>query len=417
MLAALAVLVVSCAAPGTQVTDIPSQPTLPDVKIERHPEPADLSGNYLELTSIPKFDPNVAGVWQVDLRSRDLTKIDMKASFSNLIYAIFDSKTQWPTSDKMPVGFDWQKIMGLGKDPGLGVRALHEQGITGAGIGIAIIDQPLLIDHQEYKDRLRLYEEINIPPETEAQMHGGAVASIAVGKTIGVAPEADLYYIGALTSDWDPNTNDFTRDFNYHAQAVHRILEINRGLPEDYKIRVIAMQVGWSPDQAGYDEITAAVNEAKEAVIFVISSSLGSTHGLYFQGLGRYPLDDPNEFESYVPGLWWEKDFFSEMPLNTYLWSAPDHMLLIPMDSRATASPTGTKDYVFYRQGGWSWSIPYLAGMYALSVQVKPEISPEEFWETALSTGKTIKIQHSGQYYAFGIILDPQSLIAAIKSK
>jgi hypothetical protein len=85
------------------------------------------------------------------------------------------------------------------------------------------------------------------------------------------------------------------------------------------------------------------------------------------------------------------------------------------MDSRTTASPTGTEDYTFYRQAGWSWSIPYLAGMYALSVQVKPEITPEEFWETALSTGKTIKIQHSGQYYALGIILDPQSLIAAMK--
>ena len=29
-------------------------------------------------------------------------------------------------------------------------------------------------------------------------MHGPAVASIAVGKTVGVAPEADLYYISSV---------------------------------------------------------------------------------------------------------------------------------------------------------------------------------------------------------------------------
>jgi hypothetical protein len=92
-------------------------------------------------------------------------------------------------------------------------------------------------------------------------------------------------------------------------------------------------------------------------------------------------------------------------------------MLLVPMDSRTTASPTGTEDYVFYRQGGWSWSIPYLAGMYALAVQVKPEITPEAFWETALETGRTIHIGHNGKDYEFGVILDPQALIEAIRDK
>ncbi|HEY3474798.1 MAG TPA: hypothetical protein VGK56_09330 [Anaerolineales bacterium] len=65
--------------------------------------------------------------------------------------------------------------------------------------------------------------------------------------------------------------------------------------------------------------------------------------------------------------------------------------------TRTTASPTGTKDYVFYRQGGWSWSIPYLAGMYALETQVQPEITPEQFWDTALDTGKPIHIGHNGK--------------------
>ena len=401
------ILLTSCGTPATTSTVSATEESTPPLNIVRHPQPADYSSLYPGLTSIPKFDPNSTDSWQIDLRSRDLTKIDMTASLADLMYADFDSKTQWPSANKIPTGFDSQKIMELGKDPGLGMRALHEQEIVGQGVGIAIIDQPLLVDHQEYQERLQLYEEINIVPGSEAAMHGAAVTSIAVGKTIGVAPGADLYYIGAWTGDWEPDTNNFTWNFKYYAQAVRRILEINRGLPEGRKIRVIAMQVGWSPEQAGYDDITAAVNEAKSEGFFIVCSSFSDIYGYNFHGMGRDPLADPNKFESYAPGLWWVKDFYAGMPLK--------QTLLIPMDSRTTASPTGVNDYVFYREGGWSWSIPYLAGTYALAVQVKPDITPEEFWATALETGKTIQITHEGKEYSFGMILDPQALIAALQ--
>jgi hypothetical protein len=214
----------------------------------------------------------------------------------------------------------------------------------------------------------------------------------------------------------------YTWTFNYYAQAVRRVLEINKNLPEDRKIRVISMQIGWSTrsDSACYNEIVAAVNEAKGAGIFVVSSSLGQTYELYFHGLGRNPLSDPNHFESYQPGLWWEKDFYAGMTLEAYPpGKLPKNtpILLVPMDSRTTAGPTGVNDYTFYRGGGWSWSIPYLAGMYALAVQVKPDITPEEFWATALETGRTIELQYDGKEYEFGVILDPQALMDAIQTK
>lgn len=345
----------------------------------------------------------------MDLRSSDLTKLDLSKSKEDLIHADFDSKTKWPPTDKMPADFDWQKIMEINKDPGLGIKNLHQQGINGTSIGIAIIDQPLLVDHVEYKDQIRLYEEINIGPNDRASMHGAAVTSIAVGKTVGVAPQADLYYIGTWTVDWGVGTNGFTWNFAYYAQAVRRILEINKDLPENRKIRVIAMQVGWDPSQKGYDEITAAVDEAKAQEILVVSSSLSEIYGFHFHGLGKLPTFDPNNFESYLPGSWWEKEYYGGMPLKD--------TLLVPMDSRTTASPTGIEDYVFYRQGGWSWSIPYIAGMYALAAQVEPNITPEQFWETALQTGKTIQLQHDGKEYNFGVILDPQALIEELKNE
>jgi len=380
---------------------------MPEVKIVRHPQPDNYSAINV-YTEPPIYNPNSTDQWQVDLRSSDLTKLDLSKSKEDLLYADFDSKTQWPIANKMPADFDWQKIMELGKDPGLGIRTLHEEGITGKGIGIAIIDQTLLVDHIEYKDRIRVYEEAEDITDgwLQTQMHGPAVASIAVGRTIGVAPDADLYFIA--TAMCSQGTYESV-DFACLAKNVRRIIEINKDLPSARKIRVLSMSIGWGPQSKGYAEIIAAINEAKAEGIFVISVSLEQTYGWNFIGLGRNSIADPNNFQSYEPGLPWQEYFYQNTLPSTMLW--------VPMDSRTTASPTGTEDYVFYREGGMSWAVPYLAGMYALAVQVKPDITPEEFWDTALKTGKTIQLQHDDKEYEFGVILDPQALINAIKGK
>lgn len=374
-------------------------------KIDRRPAVADYQRGL--MTEIPTYNPESNEYWQMDLRGYDLSQLDLSNSLEDLYYTDFDDRTTWPSKDRMPMGYDWKQIMELGKNPGLGVRSLHAQGITGKGVSIAIVDQVLLIEHQEYANRLQLYEEINVKPNTSAQMHGAAVASIAVGKTIGVAPGADLYYIASWTGDWSDN-GDFTWNFQYYAQAVRRILEINKRLPEDRKIRVISMQVGWNPKQKGYDDIMSAVEDAKDAEMLIVCSSIEKVHDFRFNGLGRNPMDDPELFDSYKPGLFWSKAF----PRNERFLNR----LMVPMDSRTTASPTGKDEYVFYRQGGWSWAIPYIAGVYALVLQVDPTVTPEQFWLKAMETGSHTDIKLGRKTYSFGPILNPVALISSIRA-
>jgi hypothetical protein len=377
-------------------------------KIDRHPAP-DGWADRGPLGELPAYDPASTDPLQVDLRGWDLSALDLRSALADLQSADFDDRTIWPPAERMPPEFYWQRIMELGRNPGLGVRRLHEGGITGQGVGIAIIDQPLLAGHQEYAARLRLYEEIHVTAGTQAQMHGTAVASIAVGQTVGVAPGADLYYVGSWTGDFGLGDNGFTYNFAYYAKSVRRILEINVQLPPRRRIRVIALQVAWGPEQRGYDDLTAAVDEARAAGIFVVSSSLEATFGLRFNGLGRDPSADPDLFESYGPGSWWAGEFgVSE-------WLAD--RLLVPMDSRTTASPAGTGEYVFYRHGGWSWSIPYIAGIYALACQIDPAVTPDRFWQLAMQTGRTIQVVRDDQVHALGPILDPVALIAALQGK
>ncbi|MFC1634098.1 S8 family serine peptidase [Planctomycetota bacterium] len=370
-------------------------------KIDRKPKPS--RWNRGEMKSLPKYDPNSDNSFQVDLRCRDLSKLDLSNSIDDLLYASFDDRTVWPANDKMPHDFTWQKFMELGKNPGLGVRRLHEKGITGRGVRVAILDQPLLVDHQEYAERVRLYEEIGLEGRTEPAMHGAAVASIAVGKTVGVAPEAELYYIGKYNFD-----RKGTITMRYIAQGIDRILEINEQLPKDNKIRVISISRGWGPSNDGYDDVMAACEEAKAAGIFVVSCSLDRVYGFQFHGLGRHPSADPDLFESYEPGLWWAKGFYDSARMRG------SDRLLIPMDSRTTASPCGSDKYVFYRQGGWSWSVPYIAVVYALAAQVEPDITPERFWDLAMKTGRTIELEYKGEKCPFGPIIDPVKLIGSI---
>jgi hypothetical protein len=141
--------------------------------------------------------------------------------------------------------------------------------------------------------------------------------------------------------------------------------------------------------------------------MLVICSSVEQVHGFAFQGLGRPLLANPDDASLCTPGSWWAQEFYDG--------AVPPNRLLVPMDARTTASPTGTTEYVFYAEGGWSWAIPYIAGMYALAAQVEPKITPERFWALALKTGRTIPVSHEGKSLDLGRILAPAQLMEALR--
>lgn len=374
----------------------------------RLPRPRSLSSSKPSLEADKPFS--------LDLRHADATGLNAREHLAELLLASFDEGTRWPAASELPEGYEPMHILNVGKSPGLGVRELHRRGLTGKGVSIAVIDQPLLTEHVEYANRLKHYEEI--PPlksggivarlsgggEGQASMHGCAVASIAAGRTVGVAPGSDLYFIAARLAgkEWGK------RDFTCAAQAVDRILELNRQLPPESRIRVISLSVGWDPGEQGYEAMQRAALRAKEAGMLVICSSVENVHGFKFHGLGRTPTADPENAASYGPGLWWAG----------MVERAPDRFgadrLLVPMDSRTTASPHGPNEYVFYRNGGWSWSIPWIAGLYALALEANPTLTPERFWDAAMHTGDFVEIRVAGQPVRFGPIANPVRLIESL---
>lgn len=396
VMATLAFFLVAC---NTRPNDLPSAETM---AIERYPGPADWGrGALTSLSDIPEN----AGVW--DLRQYDVSTLDFSEHLHILMNADFDTTTVWPRSEGLPNEFSWEQRLEQGKNPGLGVRALHERGITGAGVVIAIVDQPLLIEHSEYAGRLLSYREFGIDTAVSSQMHGPAVTSIAIGETVGVAPEARAHYAAAFAGY--RVDGEYIRDYTAKAEAIRYLLDMNTRLPPSEQFRVISISAGWVGGPPGYDEVVAAVAEARAAGVLVVYSGMSrfSETGFGVEGFGRTPFFSPDGYDSIRPGINWEQNFIH----GNFVPNA----LLAPMDARTTAGPTGEDDYTYYHSGGVSWAIPWVSGLYALAVQVEPTMTPEYFERLALETAQTVSFTINDEIYSLSSVVDPTALISALE--
>ena len=264
-------------------------------------------------------------------------------------------------------------LLEAGRDPGLGVRSLQARSITGQGVNVAIIDQPLLTDHPEISDAIVDYYDAGGYTD-EGTMHGPAVASILAGKTIGVAPGAHIYY--AVTPG--------TADSRPYADALHYILALNDTLPESEKIR--AVSVSANPGNANFFENAglwqAALSDAEDAGLLVLTvqgASAGSAR--FVPGLAAFDpaqRDNPAACRMGQPGAF----------LITPLARKNPNYVGVPCAYRTVAEEyiSGQCGYRYDVQGGLSWGIPYCVGVMALGWQVAPALTNEEMLTLLVST-------------------------------
>ncbi len=330
-----------------------------------------------------------------DFRDKDLSHQDFTNTDINVLKTIdFDNKTKWPSQEKLPTNFNPASILENSKNPGLGLKELHIQGITGKGINVAIVDQKLDTKHSEYFENLLSYEEIRNVCD-EISMHGPAVSSLLVGKNCGVAPESNLYYKATPSGK---NCN-----WNNQAEALNKIIEDNKNFIEENKIRIISCSLGYpNPDFKGDLSLyKKSIEEAKKnGIIFIDSNTLFESG---FVGGGSFT--DKDNIDTYEEWLFTQeskkdKKFF-------------EGKIIIPCDYRTIASSWNKKEideqsgYEFHGQGGVSWSIPYLAGVYALMLQIKKDLTVEEMNKILKETAR---INKNGLK-----IIDPQKAIESIK--
>lgn len=266
-----------------------------------------------------------------------------------------------------------QQILEDAKHP-TEMDALHTQGFTGKGIAIAIIDQRLYLDHPEYKDRIKHYEMVGHWPKAKdtTDYHGSLVTGCAVGKTTGTAPDADVYYIAA--NNWPikedvPYIKAIEKALNeplkmghrYNViMAIKRILEINKTLPENEKIRFLSCSWGSEQDQLREqcDELFA---ECERNGIMVIG-------GFYKPNRNKTRPSTKTGKTIDAKG----QDVTEKLKTDSG----------IPTDRKTT--PYFKGGYIYKKLGGSSSTFPYIAGVFACACQGNQIFFTRPNWQDEL---------------------------------
>ena len=235
-----------------------------------------------------------------DVRFKDLSKLKLADRPPLPATLTFNLKTIWPT--EMPPGGEPARLLADAMNPGLGVRNLHREGLTGKGVNVAIIDQPLYQDHPEFAGKIAAYHDVGC--ESESSMHGPAVASLLVGTQCGCAPDARVYFVAAPS---------WTRDSAYQARALDWITDQNEKLLAGEKIRVVSVSAApsgsGSPFERNKEMWDTACGRAEKAGILVLDCT--SHHGFlgpcYYRALPPLEVRNPQMFQGSNSCFWFQK--------------------------------------------------------------------------------------------------------------
>lgn len=314
------------------------------------------------ITSVKEFD---------DVRWKDLSKLDLSDKKGLIATLTFNQKTIWPGLAKMPPGLKPDKLLAKAMNPGLGIRRLHQQGITGKGVNVAIIDQPLYQDHPEFAGKIVAYYDTGCG--SESSMHGPAVTSLLVGTNCGTAPDARVYYVAAPS---------WTRDTAYQAKALNWVIEQNKKLPASEKIRVVSVSAAPSGPGSPFDkhnkmwDKACALAEAEGILVFDCTSHHGFISSCWYDS--SYP-ENIARCTAGFPG----RQGFRARPGS----------ILVPSSPRTTAEEMekGDFSYIYWGRGGLSWAIPYCAGVLALGWQLNPDFGGEQMRELLFKSAYTTR--------------------------
>lgn len=315
------------------------QPTIYPMKVVRTPANLEAAG-ALE----PYADCGWVSAYP-ELMNADLSHAP------GLAYSLsFADDTILPSADRLPAGFDPQALLEWGKYPGLNVDVLHEHGFTGKGAVIAYVDGSIE-DHEQYAgENVHYLNKYNDPPD----VHGTTVLSLLAGKDIGTAPEAEVYYF-AQKFDWDA-------DQKCLADCLYHLLEVNRGLPEDKRITMVGFSNNIDDACPNADALRTAVKACEDAGIMV-----------WF--CGEYSTC------AFVPGS--DKNDYRNVTAQTMYYSPTG--LHVPASGR-TSAKSGGQHYIYWQDGGLSWTMPYMLGLYAIVIEIDPTLTQDELRKLALDT-------------------------------
>jgi serine protease AprX len=290
---------------------------------------------------------------------------------------------------------------------------LWQRGITGKGVGVAVIDTGVAGDQADFKNAdgsSRIVANVVTSPDAttagDGFGHGTHVAGIIAGNSwnrpagdkfqgryVGVAPEADLVAIKAADEAGNSTVLDV---INGIAFAIEHKRQFN--------IRVLNLSLSTdTPQSYKTDPLDAAVEVAWKSGIVVVAAS--GNRGVAFDAVKYAPANDP--FVISVGGVDETGDFgkgerapWSSLGRTQDGFSKPEDVVapgahivsvLAPSSAFETLCPTCTIGGSYFKAGGTSMAAPVVAGAAALLLQARPTLTPDQVKALLMGTDKPIK--------------------------
>jgi serine protease AprX len=377
----ISIILSSCVSPDAANTVIPPTfpPTATSIAIPSATSTVDISQTKIAETKVA----NLLEPYQISQSDSLLTSSwTLGEPIIKTLWFTQNAKW-WSSQDKQTA----QEILKLGMNPGLGVRALHADGITGHGVNVAIIDQNLNVDHPEFKGKIIKYRDFGTDqPSDKGSMHGPSVTSLLAGENIGTAPGAKIYF--AAVPSW-------FSDAQYYADALDWIVAENEKLSEDQKIRVVSVSSipsGIWSEYKNQETWKAAYERALKVGILV----LDCTYEHRYTSPCTLDMYDPDAVAKCIPQWNGPTD-------------SPHKRIYVPMSQRSTAIENSDPIFSYQNvgQGGISWTVPYLSGVLAMGWQVNPALTGSQLLDLVYASAYVTNDDH--------LIINPQAFIEMVK--
>jgi serine protease AprX len=319
------------------------------------------------------------------------------------------------------------KVRGQGVNAGMlsttfpkTIRAdkLWRLGITGKGIGVAVIDTGIAGDAADFKGPdgtsrvvANVVTNAAAATATDGYGHGTHVAGIVAGNSFdrspgdplyghyeGVAPDANLIAIKASDDAGNATVLDVIKGIAFAVD--HKA---------DYNIRVLNLSLSTdTPQSYKTDPLDAAVEYAWQHGIVVVAAA--GNRGDASDAVQYAPANDPfvisvggaDETGNYGKG---SKASWSSGGTTQDGFAKPDvmapgaHMIsvLAPGSAFAALCPSCVVAGQYFKAGGTSMAAPVVSGAVALMLQARPLLTPDQVKTLLEMTDRPIKGSAAGE--------------------
>ncbi len=332
---------------------------------ERYELPFKIDNEYIKYL-ISQRGNDIERIWQ--LCFRDLSRnhvFDLSPRI--LAKSTFSEDTIFP--EEFYNLLNISNLLEIAKYNRFGIDLVHESGIRGDGMHIAVFDQGLVPEGKRFNNYNNFFYEHRTYTEDDS-MHANAV----VDTVYSICPMAKIHFFSEGYKDVVERRLTF----------LEEIYRNNLNVPPKDRILVISISCSFLYD--GYDKKGERTDlksdyqnlrkKLSDKGCYIVDSEAFGNH---------FAISSPifnNDFSKVIDveyGEEWvkcanNKDYERELFANH---------ILVPGGGRLYAIPSDRTELIYTGSASYSWSIPIVAGMLLLSKSRKRNLSLKDFYNSA----------------------------------